>query len=249
MSRDAPPTVLVIDDDFQVRRSARSIAEKAGYIVKDAASADEAFLLLALDGIALVITDLGLPDINGLEIARTIQLRWPHIAVVLMSDGILPTDTPIGTRFLMKPLSPGDYAGYWPKLSEPGQSQRLRSLPRLSTPTLRHSTKRVRWRGPRRYSRMSLLGQPYFQPATDSCDRCDRSHHMTGPITLGDLAGCCDHLRIVCTHCGHAREWQLSALSLPADTPLPKVGWGMRCTACGSRKMKARPPMYVAASQ
>jgi len=72
---------------------------------------------------------------------------------------------------------------------------------------------------------------------------------MTGPITLGDLAGYCEYLRVVCADCGHARDWQLSALRLQADTPLPDVGKGMRCTACGSEKMKARPPMYLAASQ
>jgi CheY-like chemotaxis protein len=100
---------LVVDDDPLSRSHAREIVEKLGYRMTDAGSTDEAYLLLALDGIDVVLADIEMPGpVNGLQLARHISSRWPHVAVVLMSEQTLPNpaDVPKDARVLTKPISP-----------------------------------------------------------------------------------------------------------------------------------------------
>jgi signal transduction histidine kinase/CheY-like chemotaxis protein len=79
-------TVLVVDDDVDVLTYATEALESLGYTViatKDAASA-----LMALDQyptIALLLTDVSLPEMNGSELVEAAQLRHPQLDVLFMS--------------------------------------------------------------------------------------------------------------------------------------------------------------------
>lgn len=77
-SRSAPrtPTVLVVDDQFTVRELQRSILEAAGYLVQTARDGREAWDLLAAGaGVDLVLTDIEMPGMDGLELAGAIRRR------------------------------------------------------------------------------------------------------------------------------------------------------------------------------
>ena len=79
--------ILVIDDEPIVRLDAREILEDAGYVVTEAASADEAMPLLA-DGetTEAILTDINMPGtLDGLELARMVDGLMPEIAIVIMS--------------------------------------------------------------------------------------------------------------------------------------------------------------------
>jgi two-component system, chemotaxis family, sensor kinase CheA len=70
----APPQVLVVEDSFTVRELQRSILEAAGYPVVTARDGRDA--LVAIRGnpqIALVITDLEMPEMDGIELTRAIR--------------------------------------------------------------------------------------------------------------------------------------------------------------------------------
>ena len=69
---------------------------------------DEALLLLALDDISVALTDIVMPGASGIDLAHRINVRWPHVAVILMSGQLLPKpgDLPPETRVLTKPFSP-----------------------------------------------------------------------------------------------------------------------------------------------
>ena len=70
----APPQVLVVEDSFTVRELQRSILEAAGYPVVTARDGRDA--LVAIRGnpqIALVITDLEMPELDGIELTRAIR--------------------------------------------------------------------------------------------------------------------------------------------------------------------------------
>jgi two-component system alkaline phosphatase synthesis response regulator PhoP len=60
--------VLVVEDDRELREVVRRYLERAGHAVHTTGSGAEALGLLAAGGIDLVVLDLGLPDVDGLEV-------------------------------------------------------------------------------------------------------------------------------------------------------------------------------------
>jgi two-component system, chemotaxis family, sensor kinase CheA len=68
-----PPSVLVVDDTAVVRELERSILEEAGYRVRTARDGREALATLTGDPPDLVVTDLDMPYLDGLELTRSIR--------------------------------------------------------------------------------------------------------------------------------------------------------------------------------
>ncbi len=68
--------ILSVDDDSLMRRSLAFRLEQAGYRVSSAASGEEALLAVEQDPPDLMLLDIGLPGIDGLEVLR--QLRLVH---------------------------------------------------------------------------------------------------------------------------------------------------------------------------
>ena len=66
----------------------------------------------------------------------------------------------------------------------------------------------------------------------------------TGPVTLGDLIREDKLLWVYCCECCHERDVNSATVPLPPQTPVPEVGKHMKCSACGSRKIDARPGLY-----
>ncbi|HEY1015493.1 MAG TPA: response regulator transcription factor [Herpetosiphonaceae bacterium] len=80
----APVHILVIDDEIQIRRLLRASLVERGYRVTVAASGEEGLDLAAADPPSAVILDLGLPDLDGMEVCR--QLRtWSQAPVIVLS--------------------------------------------------------------------------------------------------------------------------------------------------------------------
>ena len=76
--------ILVIDDDLSIRRLLRSSLRERGYRVSVAASGEEGLDLAASDPAAVVILDLSLPDMDGVEVCR--QLRsWNNVPILVLS--------------------------------------------------------------------------------------------------------------------------------------------------------------------
>ena len=99
----ATPKILVVDDDADVREIVAESLAELGYGVVQAASGEEALPMLdAPDGIGLVITDVRMPGMSGLDLARQAQARHPSLRVIVISGYFLPQ--PIAVRFLKKPF-------------------------------------------------------------------------------------------------------------------------------------------------
>jgi hypothetical protein len=64
------------------------------------------------------------------------------------------------------------------------------------------------------------------------------------PVTLADLAREGKLVWVYCTACGHERDIDPATMPLPRATPVPEVGKHMKCSACGSRKVDARPELH-----
>jgi two-component system KDP operon response regulator KdpE len=78
-------TVLVIDDEPPIRRLLRTTLTAQDYRVLEAANGQEGLSLLRHERPDVLIVDLGLPDIEGLELIRTIRAESPVPIVVLSS--------------------------------------------------------------------------------------------------------------------------------------------------------------------
>ena len=87
MTEESPHTnlrVLVVDDEPAIRRYLRVALGAHDYTVFEAANGQEALAGVAGHRPDLVIIDLGLPDIDGLEVTR--QLReWTHLPIIILS--------------------------------------------------------------------------------------------------------------------------------------------------------------------
>ncbi len=87
-------TILVIDDDPDLLASARRALERAGYDVRTAANGSEALRHFAGDPTDLVVTDILMPDMDGIEFIMRLRATFPETPIIAMSGGgMLPKDT------------------------------------------------------------------------------------------------------------------------------------------------------------
>ncbi len=80
----APPSVLLIDDEVQIQRLLRIALEADGYKVHIAASGEEGVRDAAMVRPDLVMLDLGLPDMEGLDVLRRLR-EWATFPVIILS--------------------------------------------------------------------------------------------------------------------------------------------------------------------
>lgn len=81
---DSGPHVLVVDDEPAIRRFLRTSLSAHGYTVTEAASGAEALTAAASQRPDLIVLDLGLPDMDGIEVTR--QLReWTQVPIIILT--------------------------------------------------------------------------------------------------------------------------------------------------------------------
>ncbi len=79
--------VLVIDDEAMIRRLLRNVLEQSSYHVDEAENGRLGLEKLATATYDLVITDLDMPETDGLEVVSTVSKRWPDVPVIVISGG------------------------------------------------------------------------------------------------------------------------------------------------------------------
>jgi two-component system KDP operon response regulator KdpE len=80
----APPVVLLIEDEVQIRRFLRPAIEAAAYRLVEAGGGEEGLLMATQCNPDIIILDLGLPDVDGLEVIRRVR-EWSHVPVIVLS--------------------------------------------------------------------------------------------------------------------------------------------------------------------
>jgi CheY-like chemotaxis protein len=78
----APAVVLLVEDDPLIRMSTADILEEVGLVVREAGSGAAALAEMAAGGIDLCIVDVGLPDMNGLDLAARIRGQAPEMPLI-----------------------------------------------------------------------------------------------------------------------------------------------------------------------
>lgn len=78
------PHVLVIDDESQILSALKTILHRKGYQVTTASLGEEGLALAATSLPDIVILDLGLPDMEGIEVCTRLR-EWTHLPIIVLS--------------------------------------------------------------------------------------------------------------------------------------------------------------------
>jgi len=79
--------ILAIDDDIQIREMLKQFFERAGYEVLVAPDGKEALKLHQANPVNLIITDIVMPEKEGLETIMEFQRRSPEVKIIAISGG------------------------------------------------------------------------------------------------------------------------------------------------------------------
>lgn len=86
--------ILVVDDDDQLREMLRKMLERAGYEVIEAANGKDALNLQEKSPSDLMITDIIMPEKEGIDTIMDFRMNYPQVRIIAMSGGgrIGPTE-------------------------------------------------------------------------------------------------------------------------------------------------------------
>lgn len=106
------PVILVIDDEHPIRRLLQLTLEPAGYTLKFATTGNDGIMMAGNERPELIILDLGLPDIEGIEVLKRIK-EWTTVPVIILS--VRNTESDIiscldagADDYLIKPFRTGE---------------------------------------------------------------------------------------------------------------------------------------------
>ncbi|NTJ44391.1 PAS domain S-box protein [Agrobacterium larrymoorei] len=101
--------VMLVEDDELIRMNTTDILLEVGHSVLEAANATQAIDLLEREEVDVLVTDVGLPDMSGADLAVLIKQRMPEIGIVFATgDNFLPNNAPAGSVLLCKPYNESD---------------------------------------------------------------------------------------------------------------------------------------------
>lgn len=104
------PSILLVDNDASFRATTKKALEDRGLRVLDASNGQEATVILGSNEVQLVLSDVEMPVMHGIDLLKYVKDTWPHIPVMLMTgmkDMIALQDAyKIGVEgFINKPFS------------------------------------------------------------------------------------------------------------------------------------------------
>ncbi len=105
--RGGAETILLVEDDPDVRRFVAMALRRSGYRILEAAAGEEALMRYSAETFDLLVTDISMPKINGRELAARFRSLKPEIKVLLISgyDDSGESVAIPGAAFLAKPFS------------------------------------------------------------------------------------------------------------------------------------------------
>jgi len=106
------PHILVVDDDLDILTLLRHRLEQLGYAVRTATTGQEALGMLASEQPALVLLDLRLPRLSGLDVLKQLKQTAPELTVIVMTaygtvEKAVEAMKAGAADFLTKPFTPG----------------------------------------------------------------------------------------------------------------------------------------------
>lgn len=81
------PNILIVDDEDDIREAFSSFLTKHGYTVKDASDGNQALKILADERFDLMVTDIIMPNKEGVETILSVREQFPDMKIIAMSGG------------------------------------------------------------------------------------------------------------------------------------------------------------------
>ena len=78
-------TILVVDDEKNIRAGLKKALEREGYHVMEAEDGKDALKIVRENELDMVITDLRMPHMNGEELLQELQIHWPTIPTIILT--------------------------------------------------------------------------------------------------------------------------------------------------------------------
>jgi DNA-binding response OmpR family regulator len=105
------PCVLVVDDDDTLGSVVADYLERAGHHARRVGDGESALRVLMSDPVDLMILDIMLPTMDGLEVCRRARVTWPHLPIVMLTALGEAEDRIAGLElgaddYVTKPFSP-----------------------------------------------------------------------------------------------------------------------------------------------
>ncbi len=118
--------ILVVDDELEIVKVVRAYLEQSGFRVITASDGPQALAVFRHEQPDLIVLDLNLPKLDGLDVCRTIR-RESNVPIIMLTARVEETDRLIGLEigaddYITKPFSPREVAA------------RVRTVLRRSTP-------------------------------------------------------------------------------------------------------------------
>jgi len=110
---NAMPKVMVVDDEAGICKNVEKILKKSNYTVSHASSAKEALKIMSNESFSLLISDIVMPEMNGLELLKSVKKEWPETKAVMMT-AYASTDTAVkairmgALDYIPKPFTPAE---------------------------------------------------------------------------------------------------------------------------------------------
>jgi DNA-binding NtrC family response regulator len=101
-------TILVVDDEAEVRALVREVLTLHGYTVIDTGDPFEARRIVEAQPVHLLLTDVVMPIMNGLELAKRVEASSPTTKVLLMSGYATAAVKGSGRPLVAKPFRTND---------------------------------------------------------------------------------------------------------------------------------------------
>ena len=114
-------TLLLVDDEKILRDAVKEILEVNGFNVIDAADGDAALGWLAQVKIDLVITDLVMPNVDGVELVQKIRTQYKQLPIIVVSG----SGTAVTKRFGIESIN---ISGATASIAKPFKSTELIAL-------------------------------------------------------------------------------------------------------------------------
>jgi two-component system chemotaxis response regulator CheY len=84
-------TILVVDDSETIRQSVAGVLERAGYVVATARDGVEGLQHIQNAPPSMVLLDVNMPRMNGIELLESLDVRGSGLPVVLLTTEVEPT--------------------------------------------------------------------------------------------------------------------------------------------------------------
>ena len=110
--------ILLIDDDDSVRTCLQVMLQYLDYECVASAGGEEVFQLMQARSFDLVVTDVDMPFVSGIEIVTHCAVYHPGLPIIVMSGGSVPAALPPDTPFLVKPFALADFTRVVNKLTK-----------------------------------------------------------------------------------------------------------------------------------